>query len=1018
MKEKSKMKEEGHHMNLQSQLSQILAPSRVHTRTIDRIAYANDASYFHMVPQAVVQPNSISEIQALYKFTQQNRVPMTFRAAGTSLSGQAVTDGILVDISKHWGQFKVENDAALIRTQPGIVGGFLNNVLKPYERRIGPDPASIDACMMGGILANNSSGMCCGVTENAYRTIHSMTFVLPNGFTLDTAAPDANRIFEGEQPHIANGLLELKRRLLSADSAHLPWRSVPGDYADDKKENLLNQRNLRMHPKESLAERVHRRYQMKNNNGYLLNAFLDFDIPLDILTHLLIGSEGTLGFIAEAVLHTLPDYPRRYTGQLYFKTVQDAADAIYPLKQSGARAAEIMDRPSLRSIEHLHGAPALLAHLPETAAAILVEYQGQTADDITTFRSAAARAIPKIKLLHDAEFTENPVEQAALWKLRKGIIPSVGAMRPPATTLLCEDVVFPVQSLADGITDLQHLFVEHGYPEGVVFGHAKDGNLHFLVAQSFNTDSDVSRFATFMDDLVRVVSGKYDGALKAEHGTGRNTAPFVETEWGSNAYAIMRDLKSLLDPDNMLNPGVVINSDPRAHVTHVKSMAPVAPEVDKCIECGFCESKCPSRRLTLTPRQRIVVQREISRLRALASDSPELDSLKSAQAAVPGGEDAASSYKELTDDYTYAGIETCAVDGLCATACPVNINTGELTKRLRAEALKNEKPALWISDHFDFVERAVGWGTDLGHAAEKVIGTNGVKSISIAAEKLTSKRLPKWNHHIPYSDSKVFAKHPRGARLWNNSRRQESSDSGEYIYFPSCISRQLGTPHDSQYSSLSGTLITIAQRANITLTIPDAEGVCCGMPFSSKGYNAAYKATLHKTLLKLWEWSGQGKFSIVIDTTSCAHTLRTCSDSLSPDDLTIYNQLTILDSIEFIHDTILPRLNIHPIDEDVVLHPNCSARKLGLDSKLVSIAQKCAKSATVPLNLGCCAFAGDRGLLFPELTASATEKESAEVLSKDYGGYFSTNITCEIGMSEATGKDYVGIVYLVEKASR
>jgi D-lactate dehydrogenase len=919
---------------------------------------------------------------------------MTFRAAGTSLSGQAVTDGILVDISKHWDQFKVENDASLIRTQPGIVGGFLNNVLKPFGRRIGPDPASIDACMMGGILANNSSGMCCGVTENAYRTLHSMTFVLPNGFVLNTADPNADRIFENEQPHIARDLLELKRRLLSADYT---------DLADFSSDNLRNQRNLRMSPDKSLAERVRRRYQMKNNNGYLLNAFLDFETPLDILTHLLIGSEGTLGFIAEAVLHTLPDYPRRYTGQLYFKTLQDAADAIYLLQQSGARAAEIMDRPSLRSIENLHGAPALLTQLPETAAAILVEYQGQTSDDMNAFRSAAARVIPEIKLLHDAEFTEDPAHQAALWKLRKGIIPSVGAVRPPATTLLCEDIVFPVPSLAGGITDIQHLFAEHGYAEGVVFGHAKDGNLHFLVAQSFNTDSEVARFAAFMDDLVRVVSGKYDGALKAEHGTGRNTAPFVETEWGSQAYAIMRDLKSLLDPDSMLSPGVVINPDPKAHVTHVKSMAPVAPEVDKCIECGFCESKCPSRRLTLTPRQRIVVQREISRLKALASASPDLVS--------------------LMDDYLYAGIETCAVDGLCATACPVDINTGELTKHLRAESVKDEKPALWISDHFAFTEKAVGWSVRSGHFAEKIIGAKGVKSVSITAEKLTGATLPKWNAHIPSPTKKLRAL---------SALRGEKN----FVYFPSCISRQLGTPTgDSHFAplrfasgmlrksdchlSLAETLITLAHRANISLFVPsDIEGNCCGMPFASKGYTAAYKATLHKILMNFWDWSEHGKYPIVIDTTSCAHTLRTCSDALSPEDLIIYNQLTILDSIEFLHDYILPKLEIHPIAEDVILHPNCSARKLGLDSKLLAIAQKCARSATVPLNLGCCAFAGDRGLLFPELTASATEKESAEVNARDYGGYYSSNIPCEIGMSEATGKDYMSIVYLVEKATK
>jgi D-lactate dehydrogenase len=952
-------------MRLQDRLLTILPASRVHTRLIDRVAYANDASYFRLVPQAVVQPASVGEIQALFKLTQGARIPMTFRAAGTSLSGQAVSDGILVDISKHWERYNIEEGGRLIRTQPGIIGAFINNALKPFGRRIGPDPASIDSCMLGGILANNSSGMCCGVTENAYRTLRSMTFVLPNGLTIDTAQPDAGVQLHEAAPEVESGLLDLKKRILQSSSPAGRGAAAGG---------------------ETLAARISRRYRQKNNNGYLLNAFLDFETPLDILTHLLIGSEGTLGFIAEAVLHTLPDYPRRYTGQLYFKTLQDAADAIGPLTDSGARAAEIMDRPSLRSVEALPGAPAVLAGLPESAAAILVEYQGASGEDIMTFRKAAGNILPSLRLLHDAEFTEDPLHQASLWKLRKGIIPSVGAMRPPATTLLCEDVVFPVSSLADGITDLQHLFAAHNYPEGVVFGHAKDGNLHFLVSQSFNAETDVSRFAAFMDDLVRVVSGRYDGALKAEHGTGRNTAPFVATEWGDEAYAIMRDLKALLDPDNMLNPGVVINDDPRAHVTYLKSMARVSAEVDKCIECGFCESRCPSRRLTLTPRQRIVVQREIARLSALGTESPE--------------------FASLVGDFGYSGIDTCAADGLCATACPVGINTGDYIKSLRASAIGDGRAALWAASHFAVAEKAVGWGVRLGHAAEKVIGARGVRGVSRLAERLTGSRLPKWNKHVPA---------PSGSVRASVAPRAEAA----FIYFPSCISRQLGQPADAHRLSLAETLLVLAGQAGVQLTIPPGiEGTCCGMPFASKGYVEAYRMTLHKTLARFWEWSERGRRPIVIDTTSCTQSLRTCADALSADDQDIWNHLTILDSLEFLHDVLLPRLKIRPLAEDVVLHPNCSARRLGLDATMLAIARQCARSVTVPLNLGCCAFAGDRGLLFPELTASATEKEAAEVLARDYDGYYSSNITCEIGLSTATGKQYLSIVYLAEKASR
>ncbi len=818
---------------LQDKLASILPAARVHTRLIDRIAYANNASYFHLVPQAVVQPNSIGEIQALFKFSQQQRIPMTFRAAGTSLSGQASGDGILVDISKHWGRYSVEDGGALIRSQPGIVGGFLNNVLKPYGRRIGPDPASIDACMLGGILANNSSGMCCGVTENAYKTVHSITFVLPNGFVLDTAAPDAHQTFENEQPQIAQGLLDLKQRLLANTE---------------------------------LAERVRRRYQMKNNNGYLLNAFVDFDRPLDILVHLLIGSEGTLGFIAEAILHTLPDFPHKYTGMLYFDSVRDAAAAIAPLRESGARAAEIMDRAALRSVEANPDVPAVLRELPGNAAAILVEYQAADAETLFHFQKESARTLKTLRLIHDAEFTQDPIQQANLWKPRKGIIASVGAMRAPGTTSLIEDVTFPVPRLADAVTDLQALFAAHDYPEGVIYGHAKDGNLHFQINQSFNTQSEIDRFDGFVQELVRVVSGKYDGALKAEHGTGRNMAPFVEMEWGAEAYAIMQELKSLLDPDGMLNPGVLLNSNPQAHVTDVKTIAVVSPIVDACIECGFCESKCPSRRLTLSPRQRIVVQREIARLKSLgASDDPSIAS--------------------LMDDFVYAGIETCAVDGLCASACPVGINTGELTKQLRAENVKSETVAGWVADNFGLVEKTVGWGVRLGHFFEPRRAQKDTKeklfltSATEMVEKITGTTLPKWNHAVPSPTKNI-------SELMSPSGHRALREEKEYIYFPSCISRQLGTPKGDGQLSLAETLITVAQRAGIALEIPkEIEGVCCGMPFASKGYTEAYKATLHKTLAKFWEWSEHGKYPIVIDTTSCAYipscaTLRTHESAL------------------------------------------------------------------------------------------------------------------------------------------
>jgi D-lactate dehydrogenase len=940
--------------DIKGNLAASIDGGRILIRPIELIAYASDAGFYRLIPKAVVQAQGLDEIRALFAFSQQHQIPMTFRAAGTSLSGQSISDGLLVDIARNWRAVSVEDGGRQIRVQPGVIGARANMALAPYRAKIGPDPASIATCTMGGILSNNSSGMCCGVEQNAYHTIKSIKFMLPSGTVIDTANADADAEFLAREPQLARGILELKQKLERSSS---------------------------------LRERVRNKYKRKNTTGYSLNAFLDFDTSIDIFQHLLIGAEGTLAFIAEAVLNTVPDLPVKYTGLLLYADLYAAADSIVPLRQAGAKAIEIMDRAALRSVENQAGIPASIKTLPEGASGLLVEFQSADENYRPELEALAKDAIGGLKLFEPARFTHAAAEQALLWKIRAGMFPSVGSVRKTGTTVIIEDVVFPIELLADAAHDLNGLFRKHDYDNAIIFGHAKDGNLHFVITQSFNDQAAIDQYSRFIDDMVDVVVNRYDGALKAEHGTGRNMAPFVETEWGGDAYQIMRQLKRLADPDHLLNPGVIINSDPKAHLADLKRFPTVEPEIDKCIECGYCEPKCPSRELTLTPRQRIVVRREMARQQDTGMGSV--------------------LYRELDREFPYMALDTCATDGLCATACPVGIDTGQLVKRLRKvrASASAQEWSVRIANHFRATEIGLRWALRLGHAVEKIVGVGGMRSLTHWLKNFAGENMSEWMPDTPLAAAGLPA---------------TQKEAAEAVYFPACISRIMGRlPSEVKDKSLMQVMVDLAQRAGVPVYIPsDIAGTCCGMPFSSKGFDRAHTIAANAAVEKFWRWSGQGKLPIVVDTSPCSYTLKLSRACLTPENQLRFDRLRFLDSIEFVHDQLLPQLSVGQRIDAVALHPVCSVTKMGLTAKLENIARTCSSDVSVPQDAGCCAFAGDRGFLFPELTQSATKLEAAEIRAKRPDACFSSSRTCEIGMTRATGQVYRSYLYLLDRATR
>ncbi len=940
-------------LSLRDSLAAIVGQERVLDRPVDLIAFAADASFYRLIPKAVVFASSIQEVQALFRLSHDLKIPMTFRAAGSSLSGQAISDGILVEVARNWRTIQVLEDGARVRVQPGVIGAHVNHALRPYRSKMGPDPASINTCTVGGILSNNSSGMCCGVVQNAYHTLESLTFVLPSGTVIDSGAPDADAQFRAAEPVLTEGLLAMKAELLGNPA---------------------------------LAERIRSKYKTKNTTGYSLNAFMDFDRPVDIFRNLLVGSEGTLAFIAEAVLNTVPDLPVKVTGFLLFPDLHAACAAIIPLRDAGAAALELLDRASLRSVENQPGVPASFKTLADGAAALLVEFHGREESVRADLERQAMATAAGLQLLEPAHFTHDPIEQAMMWKIRSGTFPSVGAVRKRGTTVLIEDVAFPIESLADAAVDLTKLFARHGYDEAIIFGHAKDGNLHFVITQSFNDQAAVDRYERFMDDVVELVVRKYDGALKAEHGTGRNMAPFVEAEWGPEAKAVMTKLKALVDPWSLLNPGVIINNDPKGHLADLKPMPGVEEEVDKCIECGYCEPKCPSRELTLTPRQRIVVRREIARLEA-CKENPAL--LASLQEAFP-----------------YMALETCAADGLCATACPVGIDTGQLTKRFRraSHSRRAQKLALSVARNFATVEPVLRMALRAGHTVQALFGTSAMPFITRALKTFGSSHL--WSPEMP-----------KAAKAPLPSTNLEGAAA---IYFPACISRMMGhLPGEPEEMSLVEALVNVAARAGTPVHIPfDVEGTCCGVPFSSKGFDEAHRYTINHAIEKFWEWSQQGRLPVVMDTSPCTYGVLSSRAYLTADNQVKFDKLKIIDSTAFAFDVLLPRLQVRRKVGSVVLHPVCSVTKMNLLPQLEGVAKACADKVVVPRDAGCCGFAGDRGFTHPELTAAATKHEAREVKTQSFDGYFASSRTCEVGMTRSTGHVYRSFLYLLEQTTR
>lgn len=884
-------------------------------------AYGIDASCYKYVPKIVVIARNESEIQEIIRLANKYKTPLNFRAAGTSLSGQSSTDSVLVVIKFAFKKIAINDDASEISLGCGVVGINANLSLAKLSKKIGPDPATINSALIGGIVANNSSGMCCGTKDNSYKTLNSIRVILNDGTILDTK--DKANVEEFKRTH-ANLINEI--------------RAIKEEIKNDSE----------------LYELIKRKFKIKNTTGYAINSFIDYDDEIDILAHLFVGSEGTLGFVSEARLKTIDDLPYKACALLFFNDISDAANTISEFaKYDFINSAEIMDYASLKAASSYDELKDLLSDIKDNNTCVLIQTESDNEEVLNA-------NIVKIKELSSKTFksyySKEKSEYDLWWKIRKALLPIAASKRPVGATVITEDVCFEIKDLANGISAIQDLFKEFNF-EGIIFGHALAGNIHFIITPNLNDKTEFENFAKLVEKMSSVVAS-FGGSIKAEHGTGRMVAPFVEIEWGKKAYAINCKIKDILDKDNIFNPDVIITKDKDIYKKNIKNQSPVDEALNLCMECGFCERFCPSNEISLSPRQRIAVLKEMKSLEEL------------------NDEDSKKKLKDMKKLYNFYVDTTCAACGVCSMVCPLGINFADFSLKYRKA---NQGAISRIIGNFAYNHHE----TTLALAKTSLKIANKFDNYKLN-NLLATFNLPQSRNYLPRA---------------NDYKYSTNTQEENVIYFTSCLNKAFKpNAKMSDKRSIQEVFESLCKKAGIGI-IYAPNDLCCGKAYEN------YENIQIANEAKLNEYLSNQNCSVVIDHSACSAKV-------------VKNHKgKVYDLSEYLYKVIAPRLKITKVNEPIGLYIMCAARKIHIEDSIMSLAKLCADEIVIDNDTYCCGFAGYKGFLTPKLNISATNNFKKFYSSTNVKRGFSSSSTCEVGLSDATNMSWQHIAYLLDECS-
>jgi len=778
---------------------------------ISRALYSTAACIFKIMPMGIVIPKDEEDLIKVVNYAYAHKIPITARGSGSSLAGQALGEGIIIDFSKYMNKIlEINEKESYVRVQPGIVLADLNKALSSIDKFFPPDPSSGNWCTIGGMIANNSGGARSAKYGDTRAYTISLKIVLANGEVI-TARPI--ELYSDEWKKIIDS------KTLESEV----YRRLREIY--EKNQNLIEEG----YPKVS-----------RNSSGYYLKEMIK-DGRMDI-TKLFVGSEGTLGIITEAKLKIVERPKVKATALAYFSSLDDAGKAIIEILNFKPSAGELMDERLVGMIRQAR--PDINEWLPEdTNTVILMEFDG---DDIEKIKDEIEKMrkhlVDDLKIAIRIDVAYDPFEQERLWQIRKSAVPIMNRTKGEKKLIpLVEDASVHPYKIPNYINGIYEIFEKHEV-ESIVYGHANDGNIHVRLAMNLKDRKDFDKMQPIADevhDLVLSLGGTFSG----EHGDGRLRSAYLPKLF-KQIYPFFKEVKSVFDPLNILNPNVKISDDKNNLIKNlrydpsyrlVKTGTSLDDleyiiEIEACHGCAQCKSTiltnmCPVYKALYD--EKVAPRSKANLLRSLISGQINADHI---------------DLKELLEVLDY-----CLVCKMCSIECPTNVNIPKMVLQARADFVKKTGQPF-----SDYVIMNVPFILRLGSITRSI--TN--RFMNMRFFRSIMQRTLGLDERI-----KIPRFHRDEIKNWS---REPLGYNGKVVYFVGCFARWVEP-------EIGRATVDVLARNGVKVVVPDQD--CCGVPMLGHGRLDLARKKMELNLKKLSKFVMDG-YDIVSTCPSCSLSLK------------------------------------------------------------------------------------------------------------------------------------------------